>query len=135
MSKTELDKVKQIALRVREWAEVVRENTPQSDSYGWYDDLCGMCAICSYELARRLKRAGFYPRVHVNESHSFVRVNKVIVDVTATQFGYRERVLIRSKSPGDWWNDGRSFRFGDKRGMKRAFRGWPKEQKPLLDKR
>lgn len=74
-----------IAEATRKWAEKLQRKEQR-----WDDDLECMCGIASFELFKRLKKAGLSPVFVVNESqeHAFVICNKLIIDVTATQFGY-----------------------------------------------
>lgn len=92
--------VKAIAYEVREWAEGKVE--PSSD-------LCGMCAIASAELHRRLKKHGIESELHLYDDeenyscHVFVVVDDHVVDVTASQFWEfeHERVVILPKKEAE----------------------------------
>jgi hypothetical protein len=80
-------KINLIAEEVRKWAEKLQRKEQR-----WDDDLTCMCGIASFELFKRLKKSGFSPVFVVNETqeHAFIICNKLIIDVTATQFGYDE---------------------------------------------
>ncbi len=76
-----------IAKEVRAWAE------DHAAEKGWKEDLCGMCAIASGELQKRLAVVGIAAEIHVWTSeedgwtsHVYVVVDDHVVDVTATQF-------------------------------------------------
>jgi hypothetical protein len=77
-----LNKIQAIALKTREWAI----NTRTDD---FSEHLAGMCAIASAELFKRLKAEGFKPKICFTEEHTFILVDGLVVDVTATQFGSR----------------------------------------------
>lgn len=104
--------VKAIAYEVREWAEGKVE--PSSD-------LCGMCAIASAELYRRLKKHGIESEIHLYDdsesctAHVFLVVDDHVVDVTATQFQEleNERVVILPKKLAeayDFYNTAKIFK-------------------------
>ena len=136
-----IERIKHIAENVREWAEEKQKNASEYDAcYDWSSDLCGMCAICSYELARRLNRAGFHPKIIVNEIHTFVKVKSYIVDITATQFesDYPKVVIKKEKDTNKlpyYWEEENSFSFGNYKKLKRIFSNWPESQHPLFFRR
>ena len=49
-------------------------------------DLGGACGICSFLAFRMLKRMGYSPVFHMNDSHCFVTADGYWVDLTLTQF-------------------------------------------------
>ena len=49
-------------------------------------DLSGMCAIASAKLWNDLSSIGIKSEIHYGDSHVFLVLNGLIVDVTATQF-------------------------------------------------
>lgn len=63
------------------------------------EDLECTCGICSYTLYRVLCAVGYNAElvesVDNNEGHCWVEVGGYVVDLTATQFGYREVVFVR----------------------------------------
>jgi len=80
-------------------------------------DLTGLCAIASSELFTRLKRKGLSPVICLNvldscDCHVFVVVEDHIVDITATQFGKYNNVVITEfiDNQKQWfWNAHRAF--------------------------
>lgn len=104
MTRGELLKVYRIALRAREWAEgVVRRKRLDPT-------LCGMCAIASGHLHRKLRKAGFRSVLATHDAHCFVLLNGYVVDITASQFMEfeRKRVLLRPLRElprGEAWYD------------------------------
>lgn len=99
-------RVSQIANNVRNWTEKNREKL-ECPHY----DLCGLCAVASAELFRRLKK--YDPSMNVvlalAEDLSFGHVyviydDRIIIDVTATQFADEYlRVEIRKVSMFNPW--------------------------------
>lgn len=91
-----LDHVKSIAHEVRLWAQGRAERTRYHA-----DDLMGWCAIASAELHNRLKASGIASEIHHGSSgygsHIFLVVDDHVVDVTATQFGLSEVVIMHHK--------------------------------------
>lgn len=83
----DLDMAVAIAADTRLWAEDYA-----AERRGEYDlDLCGLCAIASAELYRKLKVAGITSEIHMwaeenGDSHVFIVVDDHVIDVTATQF-------------------------------------------------
>lgn len=88
----------QVAKEVRKWAfNSFGEDAP--------DDLNCFCAICSFEIFRRLKSSGHKPIFHQincpsgSESHCIVECEGYSIDVTATQFNdYHSAVNVFPKS-------------------------------------
>jgi hypothetical protein len=97
-----LKTIMQQASLSREWAENARPDVSET--------LCGMCAIASADVFRRLKVAGFKPEIWFKPDHSFVHVKGYIVDVTATQFDSRyDKVIvipIEQAMLDSLWSDG-----------------------------
>jgi len=74
----------QVAVGVRRWAHWARfYHIPTS---GFDSRLGGMCAIASYKLFIELIARGIDSQFIKNDGHSFVSVDDMIFDVTATQF-------------------------------------------------
>ena len=89
MPRSPMDQIRHIARQTRRWALRHRHKV-------WADaTLCGMCAIASAELHKRLTAAGFSAAIAfrntADEGHAFVICDELIVDVTATQFGWITR--------------------------------------------
>jgi hypothetical protein len=87
-----ISKVYSIAQKVRDWAE------SYALTHSISSDLCGLCAISSGELWRRLYDQQIYSAIAGSEYHFFnlllnERENWIILDITATQFGDRSIVM------------------------------------------
>jgi len=131
-------KIIEIAIKVRQDAE--------KRAKGMFGaDLCGMCAIASAMLFEELVAHNIPAAIVANDMHCWVHVRLdkwYAVDLTATQFGYREKVLFveaskilqaaerdlrRDRYAGAWE---RQHTFKTVRGLrlwqKRA--GWPEMQ-------
>jgi len=67
---------------IREWAERVQENMPESSS----TSLQNMCAPTSILIYQYLKDKANDIKIYDNRRHSFVVADGWIIDVTATQF-------------------------------------------------
>ena len=81
--------IKQIAKEVRVWGELLERNGI------CFENLRGLCAICSVELFTRLQKEGYKPLFCFNTCHAFVVVDNKIVDVTASQFSlYRNTNIL-----------------------------------------
>lgn len=87
-----ISKVYSIAQKARDWAEdYAKKNS-------FTEDLCGLCAIASGELWRRLHDQRIYSAIAGSEYHFFnlllnEKENWIILDITATQFGDRSIVM------------------------------------------
>src|SRR6266850_2310085 len=102
--------VNRIAQAVRRWAERNRLQLGCS-----YPDLCGLCAIASAELYRRLKRYDSSLKVELayaedmlcgHFGHVFVIFNgDTIIDLTATQFegDYASVEVRKLRSCNSWY--------------------------------
>lgn len=84
-------KLREILTTTREWAEEIARHSP----HHYKRDLCGLCAIVSKELFKRLTEAGFECSVGYNIKHCFVLYKSRILDLTASQFG-KPRIYIPS---------------------------------------
>ena len=122
------DELRRIAKEIRAWAE---DNL--DDSVG---DLSCKCAICSYELFIELKKNGFDSWFAQNDGHAFVICEGYIVDVTATQFGRKNKVSVLllssvSRKASFWWGMSKKDDFRKTRSLriiKRWLKDWPVEQ-------
>ena len=76
------------------------------------DTLDGMCGIASAYLFKELKRYKLNPTLAENNNHCFILCKGYIIDITASQFGYR-RVVVEEKEEleGDgWWEVENTFK-------------------------
>lgn len=126
-------KVIQIATETRLWAE--------KHEYAFHDDLKCMCAIASVELFKRLKDKNYKPQLHVathaiGGSHVFITLNNYIIDITATQFGHPQRVIIKRKNVFtiiNWyWRSDKTFKTHKKLIEFQQKTGWSKNQTATL---
>lgn len=89
-------------LRV-ELQSFVKEHT-SSDFYGNFGGACGFMSYAMYLLLRRL---GIKSKLvvaggdFIGCSHCWVEVDGLIVDLTATQFGYKRPVQVVTR-PSEW---------------------------------
>ena len=96
-----------IAARTRKWCERLNKEI----GYFYEADLEGMCCIASVELHLRLAEVGIHSSIIANTEHCFLVVNKMIVDITATQFGQTDEIYITpylAERTG-WWRRHRRF--------------------------
>jgi len=124
----DVDDVRAVATRVRKWAE-------DRSVYG-ESDLTGMCAICSYRLGRLLTRRGHRPILCMNRNHAFLTIGrgeqKLIIDVTATQFDQAEEVVITNLVDKWYWKRTDWVRLPtNRKRIQKMFRDWPSEQQPI----
>ncbi len=113
-----------IAKQTRKWA---RDKARQEKSFP--PDLNGMCGVATARLFEDLLAAGFSPEIAINSEHCFVICNGQVVDVTATQFGYRPvevRPLMRSQE--SFWEICSTFRSSEELAEHQKINGWPEEQ-------
>lgn len=105
-------------------------------------DLNCWCAICSYHIYKKIRnksRRVFFAVVHnENEgSHCFVIFDKnKMVDVTATQFGEKENIIIdyvenMQRSKKWFWNKKIMTKYSSVKAIKRALKEWPEDQNPF----
>jgi hypothetical protein len=99
-----ISKVYSIAQKARDWAE------SYALTHSISSDLCGLCAIASGELWRRLYDQKIYSAIAGSEYHFFnlllnEKENWIILDISATQFGDRSIVMKNY----DEVNDGKEF--------------------------
>lgn len=140
-----------IARAVRKWTcDVYRRRIDSARRRGRRAGLPGMCAVASYELAIRLRAAGYtqvvivFADVHFG-SHCYVEMGEWIIDVTATQFGrhFKPVEVFRKDSSGQkyaqepWW-----FSSGVRRKRYKTLDGfyrnvtvdWHESQRPIQRK-
>lgn len=126
-------KVIKIATETRLWAE--------KHEYAFHADLKCMCAIASAELFKRLKNEKYEPQLHVaihgiGGSHVYVYLNNYIIDITATQFAHKEKVVIKRKIPFtifNWyWRANKKFKSVKKLIEFQHKTGWSKNQTATL---
>jgi hypothetical protein len=114
MNHIDRDIILATAADVRLWAEERAVGTYMEE------DLCGMCAIASAELFRRLAKLGYKAELcaWVDEfecsSHCFIVVDDHVLDVTATQFRETENITvfyehIREAVKYAWYNAQHTF--------------------------
>lgn len=76
-------------------------------SNGWREDLAGMCYDASCFLYTIAKAHGIDTKIGAGYRHYFIVYNNMIIDVTATQFGVKEKVVVmpieEAMIAGKWW--------------------------------
>ena len=89
------NKILQLAQNTRSWALAIAKDIKPDDPRGWNSSLTNMCVMCSTHLAYHMHHAG-YTDVQIIDAgmHTFVMLNNVVIDVTATQFGEFDDVLV-----------------------------------------
>lgn len=65
--------------------------------YGENSDLGGACFDASRQLFRLAKDNGLAVEIGFGADHAFVLLGDTIVDVTATQFGKRRKVVVANR--------------------------------------
>jgi hypothetical protein len=119
-----LSKVIKIAKKIR----LAAEKNPLNG-----DTLDCMCAICSYNILRLCEKQGITGvSVRVGSCHAFVMYRDYIIDVTATQFGVRKKIVCRKISSvrsSDWWWE-YNLSYTSSRGFARHLNLWPCQQQP-----
>ena len=125
-----IDQIRPIAEKVRAWADDWRRDGPTR--FG--ADLCGMCAICSTQLHYELERAGITGVVLVgNNHHVFLQYRHWIIDITATQFGVEDRVMIKTRrsvnaiDEDGWWTKDNVF--DTREALYKWQHNWPAHQR------
>ena len=96
-------RIHKIASRVRRQCEIFscKDECGGKDYFNNHDLSC-MCAVASYTLAKALKKNGIVCKMvkgmFEDDHHCWVEIKNEIVDITATQFGIRNRVYFTNKS-------------------------------------
>lgn len=124
-----------IAKETRKWAENLYNHRHLLGNKDWYQGLAGMCAICSVELADRLKKEGFSPSIAKNGNHTFVICDGYLIDITATQFGQKRNVTIikHTRMPKQlYWETNEVVEYTSFEKASELFKDWPKSQQPDL---
>lgn len=93
-------------LTLREIAEQVREKAVENltTMYHFPSDLGGACGICSFALKESIKKhysdakpivkSGYFNAPVRERDHCWLEVDGLIIDITATQFGNYEPIII-----------------------------------------
>ena len=120
-----LSKIRKIATEVRKRAVIHAV---------WSSDLSEWCGICSFWIFKKCKAAGIKDiQLAVNDQHAFLYWRVFIIDVTATQFGQRTKVIIKkilNKSDiKEYWQIHSLYDNEDS--IRRMFRKWPSNQRPF----
>ena len=116
----------EVAQETRIWAENTFNGTEELDC---------LCAICSYDIFKKLHKQGIDAWFVMNKgsSHCYVLVDETIVDVTATQFGNFPKVMVRNKyqlGGKGMWSVGRKAITDEK--VRQFLKKWPKDQQPVF---
>ena len=98
-----------------------------------HHNLAGGCAVGSHFLVKELRRQyKIRAKFVVTWGHAFVEYNNHIIDITATQFGAKEKVLVVDKSDASVINDPvlHNYYFMRKRLDKKEINTWVNSQQP-----
>lgn len=85
------DELFSVASEVRQEVEILAVQK------GFPKNLIGACAHGAVLLHKALKKVGFQSKIKYNRGHCFVVVGDYIVDVTASQFGESNVVVLNTK--------------------------------------
>ena len=121
-----MNKIDAIAKKVRKAMEHYSRDLGD-DYFISPKDLGGGCGIASVALAKLLIDHGIKAEVVVSNQHCWVETKKTFIDVTATQFGHKEKVLRRKPRDATYIEE---IRFAPTDRMHRTFFPWSKPQKP-----
>lgn len=86
---SKLDRLIRLARVVRSAYEKIYGKYSDLDS-----DLGGACFDASRQLFRLARDNGIAVEIGIGDGHAFVLLGDTVVDVTATQFGKRQKVLV-----------------------------------------
>jgi hypothetical protein len=68
---------------------------------GFMPSLAGLCAVSAYNLYKEFNQLGYKPRILLLQntwcSHALIVIDKLIIDLTATQFGINKKYLIERR--------------------------------------
>jgi len=127
-----LQKIRTIANNTRRWAE------KEADKEGFDPEtLSCFCARGAAELFRRLKRAGLSPRLAYAYdgdcwAHIYVRCERYLIDITASQFGHPNVVVRHTNditNEGWYWTEVvNTFESVEDLQRTQEELGWPEEQ-------
>jgi len=92
-------KIVKISHLVRDEVEKYVISKNKNDEFGMPsyvddEDLTGACAIASYVLYRVLRKLNVSAKFALGDNHCWVQCSDWVIDLTATQFGYKEKVLF-----------------------------------------
>lgn len=136
------DVVYQIANRCREISEQF-VCSPEAQGFDFFDysgrkDLACFCACASVFLAQKLNEHGIKAVAirgsfdsDEGDNHCWVDVDNNIIDITATQFGIRDKIFITTYNNSSFY-----VSMGHIKSIY-CLHGWPVEQKPnkkVIDK-
>ena len=117
------------------WAEREQARNP----YDYAASLCGLCAKASSYLHRLLTPTLFPAKLVINDKHCFVKVEKFVVDITATQFGIVDKVYIvehkevLTRSIGYYWKANHIFDTVEALVKHQKETQWPTHQIAVLE--
>jgi hypothetical protein len=127
------DLVYLVALDAREWAEKIQKEKP--DLY--WEGCGGLCAVTSAKIFLDLQQLGIKSKLVMNNNHTFLLVDKHIVDVTATQFrGYiQDKINIvpeeEAYNGNYFWDTVWTFTSLESLLKFQKENGWPEYQQPF----
>jgi len=115
--------MKKIAKKVRKTLDSLVED----GIFTFSSDLCGLCAIGSWFLVKKLREKGYNAELYISEAgnHVWCQVGKTVIDVTVTQFGHREKIYLGKSSPRCYYYKGQKVKWP------KDFKCWDRYQSPL----
>ena len=119
--------IKKLAAECREIVELaVNEGIIEAD-----EDLAGACAVASFFLRKKLLSYGYKTDFYVAKAHNhcWLRYGDKILDITATQFGHKNKVVFKKGHIHEYYYTGYKVR-----NFKEEFAPWPEDQKPTKEK-
>lgn len=122
------NRLEKLARLARRWAMRHREK------YNCSDDLAGMCAIATGYLHRLFNKVGIESFLCVNHEHCFVLASGYIVDITATQYGFRPVTIVPAdKVEQEFWFIEKRFKSVNSIHDYQIDAGWPFDQLVLVE--
>lgn len=96
----------------------------------WYDDMCGLCAIAAHTVWRGLKENGYDAKLVHSYGHMFTITGDILIDVTASQFGYDDiNIKERGEDDNCWfWKENQIYETEEE--FMEFLDPWPRKQNP-----
>ena len=89
-------KFRYMAKKTREFLQDYGKDIPPAERFFDPDNLEGACGLSSLLIFRRLRDAGFKPRLVYTCGHVIIYCDNYVIDATATQFGVKAHTVVRS---------------------------------------
>jgi len=113
MTPEERQRLVMVARRARKIVEALRKKEVENGNKIFPSRLNGMCARASTILFTLLSNEGFNPTICFGDGHCFLEVENLVVDITATQFGYGKVLIepIEKMAAKPQWDSHPSLRY------------------------